>query len=126
MAAGLGARVAILDVSPPRFRQLEGIMPANVNLLYSTRYAIRKQIEDADLVVGAVLLHGAKAPNLIVEDDLKIMKPGSVIVDVAVDQGGCVETIRRGSPGLHPVPPDGATRGRRTSSRWAALIARIY
>ena len=101
MAAGLGARVAILDVSLPRLRQLEGIMPANVNLLYSTRYAIRKQIEGADLVVGAVLLHGAKAPNLIVEDDLKAMKPGSVIVDVAVDQGGCVETIR---PTTHGDP----------------------
>ena len=101
MAAGLGARVAILDVSLARLRQLEGIMPANVNLLYSTRYAIRKQIEDADLVVGAVLLHGAKAPNLILEEDLKAMKPGSVIVDVAVDQGGCVETIR---PTTHGDP----------------------
>jgi alanine dehydrogenase len=101
MAAGLGARVSILDVSLARLRQLEGIMPANVNLLYSTRYAIRKQIEDADLVVGAVLLHGAKAPNLILENDLKAMKPGSVIVDVAVDQGGCVETIR---PTTHGDP----------------------
>ena len=88
MAAGLGARVAILDVSIPRLRQLQGIMPANVNLLYSTRYAIRKQIQDADLVIGAVLLPGAKAPSLVLEDDLKTMKPGSVIVDVAVDQGG--------------------------------------
>ena len=94
MAAGLGATVAILDVSLQRLRYLEGIMPANVNLLFSTRYAIRKQIRDADLVIGAVLLHGAKAPSLIVEDDLKTMKPGSVIVDVAVDQGGCVDTIR--------------------------------
>ena len=94
MAAGLGATVAILDVSLQRLRYLEGIMPANVNLLFSTRYAIRKQIRDADLVIGAVLLHGAKAPSLIMEDDLKTMKPGSVIVDVAVDQGGCVDTIR--------------------------------
>jgi len=101
MAAGLGARVSILDVSLARLRYLEGIMPANVNLLYSTRYAIRKEIEDADLVVGAVLIHGAKAPYLIVEDDLKAMKPGSVIVDVAVDQGGCVETIR---PTTHGDP----------------------
>ncbi len=101
MAAGLGARVSILDVSLARLRQLEGILPANVNLLYSTRYAIRKQIEDADLVVGAVLLHGAKAPNLILENDLKAMKPGSVIVDVSVDQGGCVETIR---PTTHGDP----------------------
>ena len=101
MAAGLGARVAILDVSLPRLRHLEGIMPANVNLLFSTRYSIRKQIRDADLVIGAVLLHGAKAPSLIVEDDLKTMKPGSVIVDVAVDQGGCVGTIR---PTTHGDP----------------------
>lgn len=101
MAAGLGATVAILDVSLRRLRYLEGIMPANVNLLFSTRYAIRKQIRDADLVIGAVLLHGAKAPSLIVEDDLKTMKPGSVIVDVAVDQGGCVDTIR---PTTHGDP----------------------
>ena len=101
MAAGLGATVAILDVSLPRLRFLEGIMPANVNLLFSTRYAIRKQIRDADLVIGAVLLHGAKAPSLILEDDLKTMMPGSVIVDVAVDQGGCVDTIR---PTTHGDP----------------------
>lgn len=101
MAAGLGATVAILDVSLQRLRVLEGIMPANVNLLFSTRYAIRKQIRDADLVIGAVLLHGAKAPMLIVEEDLKTMKPGSVIVDVAVDQGGCVDTIR---PTTHGDP----------------------
>lgn len=101
MAAGLGARVAILDVSLSRLRKLQGIMPANVNLLYSTHYAIRKQIQDADLVIGAVLLPGAKAPNLIAEEDLKMMKPGSVIVDVAVDQGGCVETIR---PTTHSDP----------------------
>ena len=101
MAAGLGATVAILDVSLQRLRYLEGIMPANVSLLFSTRYAIRKQIRDADLVIGAVLLHGAKAPSLIVEDDLKTMKPGSVIVDVAVDQGGCVDTIR---PTTHSDP----------------------
>ena len=101
MAAGLGATVAILDVSLQRLRYLEGIMPANVNLLFSTRYAIRKQIRDADLVIGAVLLHGAKAPSLIVEEDLKTMKPGSVIVDVAVDQGGCVDTIH---PTTHGDP----------------------
>ena len=101
MAAGLGARVVILDVSLARLRYLTGIMPANVNLVYSTRYAIRQQIKDADLVVGAVLLHRAKAPNLILEDDLKSMKPGSVIVDVAVDQGGCVDKIR---PTTHDDP----------------------
>ena len=76
-------------------------MPANVNLLYSTRYSIRKQIKDADLVIGAVLLHGAKAPSLIMEEDVKTMKRGSVIVDVAVDQGGCVDTIR---PTTHGDP----------------------
>jgi alanine dehydrogenase len=73
----------------------------NVHTLFSTRYAIRKQIEDADLVIGAVLIPGAKAPSLIVEDDLKLMRPGAVIVDVAVDQGGCVETIR---PTTHQEP----------------------
>lgn len=101
MAAGLGARVSILDVSLPRLRQLDDVMPGNVNLLFSTRYAIRKQIQDADLVIGAVLLPGKKAPKLVVEDDLKTMRPGSVIVDVAVDQGGCIETIH---PTTHGDP----------------------
>ena len=101
MAAGLGARVALLDISLARLRQLEGIMPANVNLLYSTRYSVRKQIEDADLVIGAVLVHGAKPPSLVLKEDLKAMRPGAVIVDVAVDQGGCVETIR---PTTHDDP----------------------
>jgi alanine dehydrogenase len=101
IAAGLGATVVILDVSLPRLRHLEGIMPANVNLLYSTRYEICKHIRDADLVIGAVLLHGAKAPSLLLEGDLKTMKRGSVIVDVAVDQGGCVETTR---PTTHGDP----------------------
>ncbi len=101
IASGLGAMVVILDTSLQRLRHLEGIMPANVNLLYSTRYEIRKHIRDADLVIGAVLVHGAKAPNLIIESDLETMKRGSVIVDVAVDQGGCVETIR---PTTHGDP----------------------
>jgi alanine dehydrogenase len=101
IAAGLGATVVILDVSLPRLRHLEGIMPANVNLLYSTRYEICKHIRDADLVIGAVLVHGAKAPSLLLESDLKTMKRGSVIVDVAVDQGGCVETTR---PTTHGDP----------------------
>ncbi|MDT8340186.1 MAG: alanine dehydrogenase [Longimicrobiales bacterium] len=101
MAAGLGARVSIMDVSLPRLRYLSDVMPANVNLLYSTRYAIRKQIEDADLVVGAVLIPGKKAPSLVTREDLRSMKPGAVIVDVAVDQGGCVETIR---PTTHDDP----------------------
>jgi alanine dehydrogenase len=101
MAAGMGAQVAIMDVSLPRLRYLDDVMPPNVTLLFSTRYAVRKQITRADLVIGAVLLHGAKAPSLILEEDLKTMKPGSVIVDVAVDQGGCVETIR---PTTHDDP----------------------
>jgi alanine dehydrogenase len=101
MAAGLGARVMIMDIDLHRLRYLDDVMPANVNVLYSTRYAIRKQIEDSDLVVGAVLIPGAKAPHLIVKDDLKLMRPGTVIVDVAVDQGGCVETIH---PTTHHDP----------------------
>lgn len=101
MAAGLGARVAVMDVSLPRLRQLAEIMPANVNLLYSTRYAVRKQLAGADLVVGAVLVPGKKAPSLVRREDLDAMRPGSVIVDVAVDQGGCVETIR---PTTHEDP----------------------
>lgn len=101
MAAGLGARVAVMDVSLPRLRQLAEIMPANVNVLYSTRYAVRKQLAGADLVVGAVLVPGKKAPSLVRREDLDAMRPGSVIVDVAVDQGGCVETIR---PTTHEDP----------------------
>jgi alanine dehydrogenase len=101
MAAGLGARVGIMDINLDRLRYLDDVMPANVHTLFSTRYAIRKQIEDADLVIGAVLIPGAKAPSLIMEEDLKLMRPGTVIVDVAVDQGGCVETIR---PTTHKEP----------------------
>jgi len=101
MAAGLGARVSIMDIDLTRLRYLEDVMPANVNLLFSTRYAVRKQLEDADLVVGAVLIPGKKAPSLVTRDDLKNMRPGAVIVDVAVDQGGCVETIK---PTTHDDP----------------------
>ena len=101
MAAGLGARVSIMDIDLQRLRDLDDIMPANVNCLFSTRYAVRKQLEDADLIVGAVLLPGKKAPSLVRKDDLATMRPGSVIVDVAVDQGGCVETIR---PTTHDDP----------------------
>jgi alanine dehydrogenase len=93
MAAGLGARVVLLDVSLPRLRYLSETMPANVMPIYSNRYNILNYIEQADLVIGAVLLPGAKAPTLVKREDLKRMKPGAVIVDVAVDQGGCVETI---------------------------------
>lgn len=93
MAAGLGANTVILDVSLNRLRYLADVMPANVTMLYSNRANILEQIQKADLVIGAVLLPGAKAPNLVRREDLKTMQPGSVIVDVAVDQGGCVETI---------------------------------
>jgi len=101
IAAGMGARVALMDINLPRLRYLEEVMPPNVNLLFSTRYAIRKQLEDSDLIVGAVLIPGKRAPFLVLEGDLKRMRPGSVIVDVAVDQGGCVETIR---PTTHGDP----------------------
>jgi alanine dehydrogenase len=93
MAAGLGAKVTILDISLERLRYLSDVMPANVTLVYSNRHTILEQIATADLVVGAVLVTGAKAPRLVRKEDLKIMQPGSVIVDVAIDQGGSVETI---------------------------------
>jgi alanine dehydrogenase len=101
MAAGLGAHVVIMDVSLNRLRYLADVMPANVTMLYSNRHMILEQLEKADLLVGAVLLPGAKAPNLVRREDLKRMKDGSVIVDVAVDQGGCVETIK---PTTHEDP----------------------
>ncbi|MFN2397832.1 MAG: alanine dehydrogenase [Gemmatimonadaceae bacterium] len=94
MAAGLGAQVVILDLSLERLRYLSDVMPANVTLVHSNRYVIREHIATADLVIGAVLVTGAKAPRLIRREDLKNMQPGSVIVDVAIDQGGCVETIK--------------------------------
>ncbi len=101
MAAGLGAHVTILDISLDRLRYLDDVLPANVDTLYSNRHNILDAIRRADLVIGAVLLPGAKAPHLVKRDDLKLMKPGSVIVDVAVDQGGCVETIK---PTTHENP----------------------
>ena len=93
MAAGMGAKVTILDVSLERLRYLSDVMPANVQTIYSNRHNILEQIATADLVVGGVLIPGAKAPKLVRKEDLKTMRPGSVIVDVAIDQGGCVETI---------------------------------
>jgi alanine dehydrogenase len=101
MAAGLGAHVKIMDVSLPRLRYLSDIMPANVETLMSNKYAIREALVHADLVIGAVLIPGAKAPHLVTRDMLKIMKPGAVIVDVAVDQGGCIETCK---PTTHEDP----------------------
>jgi alanine dehydrogenase len=93
MAAGMGARVTILDLSLERLRYLSDVMPSNVLLIHSNRHNVLSEIADADLVVGAVLIPGAKAPKLVRREDLKRMQPGSVIVDVAIDQGGCVETI---------------------------------
>jgi alanine dehydrogenase len=101
MAAGLGAHVTILDLSLERLRYLSDVMPANVDLVYSNRHNILEAVARADLLVGAVLLPGAKAPHLVTRKDLKRMKAGSVIVDVAVDQGGCVETIK---PTTHEEP----------------------
>src|SRR4051794_6976701 len=93
MAAGMGAKVVILDISLERLRYLSDVMPANVQTIYSNRHNILEQIATADLVVGGVLIPGAKAPKLVRRADLSRMRPGSVIVDVAIDQGGCVETI---------------------------------
>jgi alanine dehydrogenase len=101
MAAGMGAHVTIMDVSLDRLRYLSDVMPANVDLIYSNRFTLLERLEKADLVVGAVLVPGAKAPKLVRREDLKRMKPGAVIVDVAVDQGGCVETIK---PTTHEAP----------------------
>jgi alanine dehydrogenase len=94
MAAGLGASVVVLDLSLERLRYLSDVMPPNVVLIYSNRHNILEHLPTADLVVGAVLVVGAKAPRLVRREDLKLMRPGSVIVDVAIDQGGCVETIK--------------------------------
>jgi alanine dehydrogenase len=94
MAAGMGAKVIILDTSLPRLRYLSDTMPANVQCIFSNRANILEAIATADLVVGGVLLPGAKAPKLVRKEDLKLMRPGAVIVDVAIDQGGCVETIK--------------------------------
>ncbi|PZN73003.1 MAG: alanine dehydrogenase [Candidatus Methylumidiphilus alinenensis] len=93
IAAGMGAQVVILDVSLERLRYLSDVMPANVQLIFSNRHNLLEQIATADLVIGGVLIPGATAPRLIRKEDLKIMRPGAVIVDVAIDQGGCVETI---------------------------------
>ena len=101
IAAGFQANVSILDVNLDRLRYLDEIMPANVNVLFSDRHTILQEIQLADLVVGAVLIPGAKAPQLVHAADLKVMKPGSVIIDVAVDQGGCIETSR---PTTHQQP----------------------
>src|SRR6478672_7433420 len=101
VAAGLGANVMIMDVNLDRLRYLDDVMPANVHTIYSDPQNIRDEVREADLVIGAVLIPGAKAPRLVTRNDLKEMKNGSVIVDVAIDQGGCIETAR---PTTHQQP----------------------
>lgn len=101
MAAGLGADVIIMDLSLPRMRYLADVMPANVKTMMSNEFNIREQIKQADLIIGAVLIPGAKAPHLITKEMLKDMKKGAVVVDVAVDQGGCIETCK---PTTHENP----------------------
>lgn len=101
MAAGLGAHVTILDVDMRRLRYINDIMPNHVVTEFSSEYNIRRHIKTHDLIIGGVLLKGAKAPKLISRDMLSDMRPGTVIVDVAVDQGGCVETTR---PTTHEDP----------------------
>jgi len=101
IAAGFNANVSILDINMDRLRYLADVMPPNVDVLFSDRHTIRELINRADLVIGAVLIPGARAPQLIEEEDLKQMKHGSVIIDVAVDQGGCIATTR---PTSHDDP----------------------
>lgn len=101
MAAGLGANVIIMDISLKRLRYLADIMPANVTTMMSNQHNIELAIKEADLIVGAVLIPGAKAPHLIKREMLKKMRPGTVLVDVAVDQGGCIETC---TPTTHEEP----------------------
>lgn len=101
MAAGMGADVTMMDLNLARLRYLDDIMPANVNTYMSSEYNIRELIATHDLIIGAVLIPGAKAPNLITRDMLKEMAPGTVLVDVAVDQGGCIETCK---PTTHEDP----------------------
>ncbi|WP_203256065.1 alanine dehydrogenase [Hyunsoonleella ulvae] len=101
MASGLGANVFILDINMKALRHVSETMPNNVISEFSSEYNIRKHIKDADLIIGGVLIKGAKAPKLITEDMLKEMRPGTVMVDVAVDQGGCFETTK---PTTHQDP----------------------
>lgn len=101
MAAGLGADVTITDISLPTLRHLSHVMPANVKTLYSSRHNIEAELPDTDLVIGSVLVPGAKAPKLVTADMLKLMRPGTVMVDVAIDQGGCFETSH---PTTHSEP----------------------
>ncbi len=101
IAAGMGADVTIMDVNIPRLRYLDDVMPKNVRTMVSNDYTIREMVKDHDLIIGGVLIPGAKAPKLITRDMLKTMRPGTVLVDVAVDQGGCIETC---TPTTHENP----------------------
>ena len=101
VAAGFGANIGLLDINMDRLRYLDDIMPANVTTLFSDRHTIREQLRRADLVIGSVLVPGARTPRLIEPDDLRLMKPGSVLIDVAIDQGGCAATSR---PTTHSEP----------------------
>lgn len=101
VAAGLGANVTLLDINLDRLRYLDDVMPKNVTTLFSDRHSLRNSLATADLLIGAILIPGAKAPHLVKREDLKIMPPRSVIIDVAIDQGGCVETSR---PTTHHQP----------------------
>lgn len=101
MAAGLGADVTICDISLPTLRHVAEVMPKNVKTLYSSRHNIEQELPTADLVVGSVLIPGAKAPHLVTRDMLRLMQPGTVMVDVAIDQGGCFETSH---PTTHAEP----------------------
>lgn len=101
VAAGLGAHVVLMDIDLYRLRELDDYMPKNVQTVYSTADAIRRHLSEADLVIGAVLIPGARCPTLVPRDYLRLMKPGAVLVDVGVDQGGCCETTR---PTTHSDP----------------------
>src|SRR5690606_22305008 len=101
IAAGMGADVIVVDVNLQRLRYLDDVMPKNVRTMMSNEYGIRELVRECDLIVGAVLIPGAKAPRLITRDMLKLMRPGTVLVDVAVDQGGCIETC---TPTTHENP----------------------
>ena len=101
MAAGMGADVVITDISLPRLRQLSIELPANVTTLYSSEHNIRQELRDADIVIGSVLIPGDKTPHLITRDMLSLMESGTVLVDVAIDQGGCFETSH---PTTHADP----------------------
>ena len=101
MAAGLGARVVMLDIDLERLRDLSLVLPPNVQFIHSSPYNIRQHLPSTDLLIGAVLLKGRRAPTLVNKQDLSLMKTGAVIVDVAVDQGGCIETVR---PTTHEDP----------------------